>query len=149
MNLHDRITEYFQSAKVMQVATLHGDQPWVCSVSYSVDESWNLYWMSLKSCRHSRELLDHSKVAGAVVRDPEVKQGIQFEGIAEEVTGDELVRANDIYSMRYGEKPERLEEARSGAENLRTYYVIKLTKVVLFDVVNFPQDPRQEYVVTR
>lgn len=145
MDLKRLIGEYLADAKLMQLATLDNGQPWVCSVNYVHDAEWNLYWLSLRSRRHSRELLGYSKVAGAIIKDPSVKRGLQFEGVAREVDSQELLRVHELYCESYGNKPERLAEARSGKQNSRTYYALKLTNVVLYDEVNFPADPRREY----
>lgn len=65
--------------------------------------------------------------------------------MAKEVTGSDLELAHALYSERYGDKPERLAEAQSERPEVRTYYVFQPTYIVLFDEVNFPDHPRQEY----
>lgn len=147
MDIKQLITDYLQEARLMQVATVKYGKPWVCTVNFAVDEDFNLYWMSLRSTHHSQQLAHSPSVAGAIVKDPTRIQGIQFEGTAQEVTGEELDRVNAIYQARYGDKPERLQEAKSNDPSVRGYYKIIPTKLVLFDKINFPDNPRQEYKV--
>ncbi len=145
--LEQLIRDYLKEGRLMQLATVKDGQPWICTVNYSVDENNNLHWISLKNRRHSQELTAHQKVAGAIVKNPGVKQGLQFEGIAEEVKYDDLEKVNAIHSERYGHKPERLEQAKSGDPNSRTYYRLKPTLFVLFDEINYPENPRQEIII--
>lgn len=148
MKAEDCIKEYLKEMKIMQLATVRDGQPWICTVNVVVDDQQNLYWMSQRSTRHSKELVDDSRAAGAVVRNVDDKQCVHFEGEAFEVAADDFERVHALYGKRYGaNKDERLEEARSGEPNARTYYVIKPKLFVLFDLKNFPTSPRQEWRV--
>lgn len=147
MDLKALIQNYLRSAKVMQLATVENGKPWVCTVNFAVDDNLNLYWMSLRTTHHSQHLKNSSQVAGAIVKDPAVIQGLQFEGSAAEVSEKELDSVNEIYEQRYGHKPERLEEAKSNNSSVRGFYKVKPSKFVLFDKLNFPDNPRQEFVL--
>lgn len=147
LNLKKLITEYLAEGKVMQLATVNNGQPWICTVNYVYDDKFNVYWMSLKTRRHSQELRNHSQAAGAIVKDPNVKRCLHFTGIAKELSGADLEIAHKLYSEIYGDKPQRLAEAQSPDPDTRTYYVLEPNYIVLFDEVNFPDNPRQEYYV--
>ncbi len=144
MDVKKLISEYLNEAKVMQLATVNNGRPWVCTVNYVFDENWNLYWLSLRSRRHSQELTHHREVAGAIVKDPSIKRGLQFEGMAFEVKGEELTKIHNLYAQSYGDKPGRLAEAQSEDASKRTYYGLEPSLFVLYDEVNFPENPRQE-----
>lgn len=143
-SLRKLIDDYLKDAKVMQFATSVDGQPWICTVNYIPDLNWNLYWMSMRTRRHSVELKSNSKASVAIVKDPNIKRGLQMEGLAYELEKDELVKAHQLYGERYGQKDERLKEAQSNEPNIRTYYVFRPSAIVLFDEVNFPDNPRQE-----
>lgn len=135
-----------QEAKVMQVATVADGKPWVATVNFAPDENRNLYWMSLRSTTHSQHIKNNPNIAGAIVKDADRGQGLQFEGTAAEAVGKDLEKANEVFEIRYGHKPERLEEAKSQDETKRTYYKITPTRFVVFDKTN-PAHPRQEFVL--
>src|SRR5690349_11173606 len=80
--LRDYLSEFF----TVQLATVDGDQPWVCTVRFIADEQNNLFWASLPTRRHSQEIAKHSKVAAAIVVHNVIGEpviGIQLEGTAE------------------------------------------------------------------
>jgi uncharacterized protein YhbP (UPF0306 family) len=136
MELKELIKNYLKSAKLMQLATVSGEKPWVCTVNYCFDRELNFYWMSLRKTRHSSELSQNPKVSIAVVVDPNKKIGIQAEGEAFEVKGEELVEGHKLYCERYGDKPQRLKEAESNDPNVRSYYKFIPNKVMVFDETN-------------
>ncbi len=144
MDVTKIITQYLREAKVMQLATVNGGQPWICTVNYAIDDAGNLYWLSLRTRRHSLELRGSAAAAVAIVKDPAVKQGLQLEGTATEVDLNDLERVHALYSERYSDKPERLEEARSTKHSAQTYYVFKPSRIQLHDEVNFPKNPQRE-----
>ncbi|MBC7836929.1 pyridoxamine 5'-phosphate oxidase family protein [Acetobacteraceae bacterium] len=147
-DLRKLIEEYLAESKLMQLATSKNNQPWVCNVYFAFDESLNLYWISRPNRRHSGELRENEKVAGTIVHSPDPKnpgRGIQFQGIAKEITDKEEMRvAMKFYAERYGMSPERVEALISGADG-HLPYKITPTKYVLFDELNFPDNPYQEY----
>ncbi len=128
----------------MQLATVRDGKPWVCTVNYAIDDKNNLFWLSLRTRRHSRELQNNPVTAAAIVKDPAVKRGLQLEGRAGVVSEVDLERAHALYTARYGDKPERLAEASSGEEHTHTYYIFTPSHIKLHDEVNFPDDPQQE-----
>ena len=95
-----RIRALLQGATMMQLATVHGAQPWCCTVYFVADDDLNLYWISTPERRHSREIEMHAKVAAAIpikyVPGKDVV-GIQAEGDATLVNDeDEMKKAIDV-----------------------------------------------------
>jgi uncharacterized protein YhbP (UPF0306 family) len=131
----------------MQLATINGDQPWICTVYFVADEAFNIYWTSTKSRQHSKEIVNHSKVAITVVKDSELKQALQIVGNAYMVEDEDIERIHNLYGVKFGDKPERLLEARSVDPNGRAYWWFKPTNISLWDEVNFPDSPKQEFPV--
>ena len=131
----------------MQVATAHDNQPWACTVYFAYDSDWNLYWISTPDRRHSKEIISNDKVAGTIVlsHTPGDKvRGLQFQGIAEEITNPADIRKLYPYYGKRFDYMKALEEIISG-KNPHRLYRIKPTQFVLFDEVNFPDNSRQEY----
>ena len=149
MDLRKLITDYLQEARLMQVATAKDNKPWVCTVLFAYDENLNLYWISKPDTRHSQEIMTNEKVAGTIVSPSalgENVRGLQFEGIAKQATDEDMQKAMDVYAGRVGMKDERKQNILSGKEG-HVAYMIKPTQFVLFDTLNFPDNPRQAFTL--
>lgn len=87
-------------------------------------------------------------MAGAVVlsqtpKDP--PRGLQFQGLAEVLTNQaDIEKAISVYQDRIFPK-EKIDEFMKHSEKPHKFYKITPTQFVLFDLVNFPDQPRQEY----
>lgn len=134
MDVKKLVEEYLQEAKLMQVATVRDNKPWVCTVWYVHDEDWNLYFISRRSRRHSLELKDNPKVAGAIVT-PHTKgsgekvRGLQFAGTAKEAMGKTLAKARKLYLAKY-ELAENIPLKQLQDPNfIATFYVIRPSKM--------------------
>ena len=131
----------------MQVATCAGAQPWCATVYFAHDNIHNLYWISDSGARHSFELVRNERVAGAIVLPQtygQPPQGIQFEGIAREITDpQEIAQLSMAYAQRYGRSNIAAELTQPGTT--RRLYQIKPTEFTLFDQADFPGNPRQTW----
>ena len=147
-NLKKLIEDYLKKAKLMQVATVKGSQPWACSVYFAFDKDFNFYWISLPSRRHSKEIRNNSKVAGTIVlpHTPGDKvRGIQFQGVAKELTNkDKVKKAMENYAKRFNMPKSRVEKVIADTDGHRCY-VITPNLIVLIDEKNFPRNMIQEY----
>ncbi|MDP4000329.1 MAG: pyridoxamine 5'-phosphate oxidase family protein [bacterium] len=150
-DLKQLIVDYLNEQKLMQLATDTDGKPWACSVWFGFDEDLNIYFFSSTARRHSKEIENNGNVAGAVVLPHEPSdppRGLQFEGVAEKLTDpDDLAKARSVYEGRIFDA-EQVDEFMANQENPHMFYRIRPSKFVLFDVVNFPDDPRQEFEVT-
>lgn len=143
------IIDYLDKARMMQVATSNNGQPWACTVYFAYDEDLNLYWISLPSRRHSLEIAQNPKVAGAIVlphTPGDDVRGIQFEGEAAALYGEDAREGMNYYSSRYKMDAERVAKIVDDTDG-HVCYKIKPRAFVLFDEVNFPDNSRQEYVL--
>ena len=148
MELRTLIEDYLKEAKMLQVVTAKGNKPWACTVYFAFDEKLNLYWISRPDRRHSEEIRSNDKVAGVIVlphTPGDDVRGIQFQGVAKELTGkSETMQGMKYYAKRYGMKQERVNAILDGSDG-HVCYKITPSLYVLFDETNFPNDPRQEY----
>lgn len=142
------IIDYLAEARLMQIATVNGTKPWVATVWYANDKQLNLYFVSRRSRRHSMELVKNLNVAGTIVK-PHVEgsgekvRGLQFEGTGKECSNKEFKLADELYRAKFPSAA-RVPPAMEGTANMiATFYTIKPARFVLFDEVNFPEDPRQ------
>lgn len=148
MDIKQLIKDYLTQAKLMQVATVRDNQPWVCTVYFACDEQMNLYWISKTTRRHSEEIRDNEKVAGTIVlphTPGDDVRGIQFQGKAIELNDKDAAKIGmQYYAKRFGVEKERVTAI---IENSDGHVCYKITPImfVLFDEVNFPDNPRQEF----
>lgn len=149
MDLKKLIEDYLKEAKLMQLATCKDGKPWICSVWYVHDENWNLYFISRKNRRHSLELKENPHIAGTIVfphtkGSGEKVRGLQFEGEAFETKGEEIAYAKNLYEAKF-DLAERINlEELMDPDITYCYYIIRPSLFVLFDEINFPDNPRQE-----
>ncbi|MCX8126213.1 MAG: pyridoxamine 5'-phosphate oxidase family protein [Dehalococcoidia bacterium] len=88
-DLRSEISSYLAEHNSMVLATVGGDKPWAAAVFYVHDRSFNLYFLSEDSTRHSSHILTNGRVAATVNEDPDdwkKIRGIQLEGTASKVT---------------------------------------------------------------
>jgi len=142
------IHNYLKEARLMQLATSIDNQPWVCSVWFAADEDLNIYWISSTTRRHSKEVMKNKKVAAAIALSQtpdDAPRGLQLQGEAELLTSEKDVKkaislfANRIFSRA------KIKEFINHKEKPHRFYRIKPTQFVLFDMVNFPENSRQEF----
>lgn len=149
MKAAELVRKYLQEKQVVQLATLGGDQPWICNIHFVADDGNTIYWVSKELRRHSQEIHGHQKAAvGVAVKYPEHPViGIQMEGDAQLVKDPaEIEKAMKLYDRRFNVSKKFYDGVISGEEQEKMY---KFTPrvIVLFDEENFPGDPRQEWKV--
>ncbi len=142
----EKLYQYLQQSKLMQLATVKAGKPWICTVYFVADEDGNLYWLSLPTRRHSREIDVQNNVAAAIA----VKQdmpviGIQVSGKANVVTdADTVKKMMDLYVTKYA-TGHNFYENFVADKNDHQMYVLNPEFIVVFDEVNHPENPRSEY----
>lgn len=150
--LLDIIRRYLQEAKMMQLATVSDGKPWVCNVWFAADNDLNIYWFSATNRRHSQEVMKDPHVAAAIClpqTPSDAPRGIQLEGTAELLTEPiDVARAikhyvGRIFNLR------QVKQFMAHLDRPHRFYRIKPSQIVLFDVANFPDDPRQVLPISR
>jgi uncharacterized protein YhbP (UPF0306 family) len=140
------ILDHLKDVHVMQLATAQNNQPWVCNVHFYADENLNLYWLSEPGRRHSKDIAANTKAAVAILVSEEIPLvGVQLEGDAEMCTGSEYATV----LRAYGERHNRADWAQDVIDGKGNNKLYKFTPRVLglFDLKNFPKDPKQEWRV--
>jgi len=98
-----RALDYLASHHVMTLATSGADGPWAAGVFY-VSDGLALYFLSSPASRHGVDLAANPRVAVTIHEDyadwPQIK-GIQAEGRACALAGDEEKRARALYGDKY------------------------------------------------
>lgn len=145
MDIEKIVREYVDKSIHMSLGTSKEDKPWVCEVHFVYDNQLNLYFRSLKSRRHSREIAQNPNVAGNIVKQHTVGEyphAVYFEGTAAIVEG-EAERQNlfPLFQSRIGADENILEEARR--EDGHQFYKITVTNWYAFG--KFAQSSGQKY----
>lgn len=145
--MENLLKQYFKENTLMQLATVDNSQPWLCNVYFVTDEDNNIYWTSNKTRRHSQEILKNPISACTIVHDSEKKQALQITGESFQVPKKDLERVYGLYAQKYGEKKSRLEEALEDTPGGRAFWVLRPKTISFWDEVNFPDSPKQEYLL--
>lgn len=154
MDIKQLIAEYLNEALLFQFATVKDNKPWVTTVCFGYDDKFNIYWFSKHSTRHSQELITNPNSAGTIVKSYSIGdkvRGLQFEGTIKELTAPEDIdRGLLSNTQRYHIPESRLAElSKELNEKSGDYGLYQFTPhtIILYDTVNFPDNPRQIYEV--
>lgn len=145
----DLLEEYLTSGKLMQVATVsEAGLPAVCNVWYSVQFRPDcMYFVSRRDREHSANIRQNGCVAGSVIAKPfaglgDKVRGVTFKGSAEELTSNRPDAVTAFITRwpnaRGALSPDEAEYAASASR----LYEIRVTEWILFDEVNYPDQPR-------
>src|SRR3989339_611589 len=89
--MQNALNEFLNSQKLLSLSTLDEQGgPWLCSLYFGVDDSFNLFWVSSEDTRHSKYIKNNSQVAFNVAwfnpSDDEDIVSVQGIGNARKVT---------------------------------------------------------------
>jgi len=150
LTAQELIEKYLSEARIMQLATVRDDQPWICSLHFAADDESNIYWITKPTARHSQEIADNPNVAIAIAfKTDRPLIGVQTEGTAEIVEDPDLLKsAMERYIERQGTDRAFADQIIAGTNEHKLYkFTPKLFS--LFDQVNFSDQPSQEWVIDR
>lgn len=139
-NIEEIIRAHLQTGRMLQLATVSGDQPWSCTLYYVADQDMNIYWISKRKTRHSKELEAHSKIAGSIpIKFDDLNVvGLQIEGEAHVVTDKEVIKHGaTLYSEKFERGGKWLALFLSGKSPF-SLYKITPSSIEVFDRENFP-----------
>jgi uncharacterized protein YhbP (UPF0306 family) len=148
-SVQNLVTQFLDQARQLQIATARGDQPWICTVYFVMDNSHNLYWVSKPDRRHSQEIAKNPKVAGSVSEGNVYGQpirGVQFEGLAAEITDPKEIA---LHISAYEQRFQRQGLGREIIAGTNPHHLFRITptRFMLFDKANFPElDVAQEWL---
>lgn len=101
--LRERALDYLRGHHVMTLATHGSEGPWAAAVFY-VNDGFTLFCLSAPSSRHCMNLAHSPRISATIQEDyadwPQIK-GVQLEGIASEISGEEEARARRLYGEKY------------------------------------------------
>jgi len=140
IDIEKAVREYIDKTVYLSLATVKDNAPWVCEVHFAYDEELNLYFLSLKSRRHSQEIAENPKVAGDIIDKYTLGQapvGVYFEGTAKLLEpGPEQNKAFECMKSRLGAREQDLKDAAD--ENKHQFYKISVRNWYVFGKFNQP-----------
>lgn len=134
-------------ARVMQLATSRGGQPWICTV-YFVVSGGNFYWLSFPERRHSQELEENAKAAVALVlKQDQPVIGVQAEGAVSVIRdADAAAPILELYVQKYGSGSTFIKRLKEGT-NKHVLYCLEPGLVSLFDETDTAQPSPRPIVI--
>jgi uncharacterized protein YhbP (UPF0306 family) len=140
MDVEAAVRKLIDKTVHMSMATASNNMPWVCEVHFAYDDNLNLYWLSLKSRRHSQEIAENPNVAGNIIDKyvlGERVAGLYFEGTAELLDqGEEQNVAFESLKLRLGITIEDLEDAKDPSKHM--FYKITVKNWYVFGKFDTP-----------
>src|SRR5580700_8645470 len=106
MDIENAIRDYLPQIVHMSLATSSDNKPWACEVHFAFDDNLNLYFRSLLSRRHSKDIMANPRVAGNIVTQHQVGdkvRGVYFEGTCK------LLESKEDIELAYRVLSERLK----------------------------------------
>ena len=113
---------------LMSLGTLDDGGVWVSDVIYVHDDNFNIYWMSDPEVRHSEAILKNNKVAATITISNtlgEKNVGLQIEGRAEKIEGNDFGIATLYYTKRKKPIPNENDDILQGD----SWYRLTPTKI--------------------
>jgi uncharacterized protein YhbP (UPF0306 family) len=101
--LRARVLDYLARRSVMTLATGGPGGPWAAAVFFA-NQGFTLYFVSSPRSRHATDLARDARAAAAIHEDqPDWRsiRGVQLEGKAAGIEGDELVEAQRLYGAKF------------------------------------------------
>ena len=119
-HLH-RVRELLAGHSTITLATAAEGRSWAATVFYASDADFNLYFVSDLKTRHGRELHHDAHVTGAINHDVSTWGeviGLQIEGRALVLEGEERLKALDTYLNRFPDVRRLFDRPRDDNEKV-------------------------------
>lgn len=101
--VRERVLGYLRAHHVVTLATHGTAGPWAAAMFY-VNDGFKLHFISSPKSRHGVNVAAHPRIAATIQEDyadwPDIR-GVQLEGIAGEISGDEEKRARALYGEKF------------------------------------------------
>lgn len=112
--IKNRFIEIINSNNYLSLATINGEEPWVCTLYYRIDKHFNIYFISQIDTLHVENVLINPKVAFTIFDSHQREgegNGIQGSGRVEILKDEKIDEGLKYYQTTFIElKKESLRE---------------------------------------
>jgi nitroimidazol reductase NimA-like FMN-containing flavoprotein (pyridoxamine 5'-phosphate oxidase superfamily) len=88
-DLRSLVHEVLRDGFAVNLGVSDASGPWIAPVVYVLDDAFDLYWISIADCRHSRAIADDPNIAAVVIatQDTDEERALQMSGRAVRIEG--------------------------------------------------------------
>ena len=88
-DLKSLVHEVLRDGFAVNLGVSDASGPWIAPVVYVFDDAFNLYWISIADCQHSRAMAENPNIAAVVIatHDTDKERALQMSGRAMRVEG--------------------------------------------------------------
>ena len=107
-DLQSLVREVLRDGFAVNLGVSDASGPWIAPVVYVVDDAFNLYWISISDCQHSRAISANPNIAAAVIaaHDTDNERALQMSGRAMRLDGPMFALEQRLQAKRGMPAPE-------------------------------------------
>jgi len=131
-----------------------GNNPFICSLFYTFDENYNLYFWSEKNTVHSLNISQNKNVSISIADTSQEwgsnLKGLKIYGKAKDVLNDELMIGANKYIERFPKVKiliNKIEDFNSRYKS--KLYRVEIEKIILLDEEKFGKEKYKEIIISR
>ena len=108
----DNLLKFLKSQKLLVLAS-SSQTPWISNLFYGVDENFKIYFVSNEETKHSKQILENSRVAFSIAwfntEDSEDRKGVQGTGTCKIAQIDEeITRGVELHNLKFPEFKDKI-----------------------------------------
>lgn len=92
----DKLLEFLKSQKLLVIATQDENSPWICSVYYSINNNFEIFYVSSPKTNHSKHIEKNAEVAFSISwyneNDLTDRKAVQGKGKCEFLTDENKIK---------------------------------------------------------
>ncbi len=148
--IKDSIFSILEANGLMTLSTINGSgRPESNSARYVYDDSFNIYFWSEVTCRHSKNIEKNKDVAVNIADSHQewgmLRQGLQIEGKCYKVSDKDVVSIGELYMKRYPQVKKFMKDPKdfNGKHN-SSLYKVEIHYIKIFDEKTFGKEVYKE-----
>ena len=101
-DLKSLVHEVLRDGFAVNLGVSDASGPWIAPVVYVLDDAFDLYWISIADCQHSRAIAENPNIAAVVIatQDTDKERALQMSGKAMRIEGAMLELEQRLQAKR-------------------------------------------------
>ena len=101
-DLKSLVHEVLRDGFAVNLGVSDASGPWIAPVVYVLDDAFDLYWISIADCQHSRAIAENPNIAAVVIatQDTDKERALQMTGEAMRIEGAMLELEQRLQAKR-------------------------------------------------